>query len=72
MDRQQEVQLFQQLGEIKGKLDAIEESTRHQRGKIEMIDSRLRKQEIKTGSISAVVATAVTIGIEAIKKGMGG
>ncbi|GAB3021449.1 hypothetical protein [Bowmanella dokdonensis] len=71
MDRQQEAQLFEKLGEIKGKLDAIEQSNVAQWGKMESIDERLRKQEVKTGGIAAFVAAGVTLGIEYIKKGMG-
>ena len=70
MDEQTKKQLFEDLGFIKGQLESMQQVNATQNTQITEIDKRLRNQEIKNSGISAFVAVIVSVGVDAIKKGL--
>lgn len=71
MDDQTKKELFIQLGEMNAKLDGLKEDNTNQWNKMESMDSRLRKQEVRAAGIAASVSAFFAMGIDAIKKGLG-
>jgi len=72
MDEQTKKDLFEDLGAIKAQLASIQKESQGQTKRIDKIDDRLRKQEMKTYGIPAGIALIVSTSIDAIKKGIAG
>lgn len=72
MDDATKQALFTQLGEMNAKLDGLKDDNTKQWDKMEKMDTRLRGQEVRSAGISATVAGFLAIGIDAIKKTIGG
>lgn len=72
MDEAAQRELFTKLGEISATLEGMKETQGEQNKTMKDLDTRLRKQEIKSAGISLVVAAVFSAGLEYIKKGFNG
>lgn len=72
MDDITKQELFRELGTIKAKLDSNDSNNKAQWEKLDKIDDRLRKQEIKAGGIAATVSGIVAVGMHYVTKTLSG